>query len=134
MRIAVLTSNQPRHVALLDALIEAGHDVVAVIEPKTWNPAGDSPVLQRYWAAVQQAELDVFGPRPFARLPVLACRPGEASALPESAQAQILAADRIVVFGSSYLRHGFATALIAHHGMHVITGDRVSGINYACRR
>ena len=34
-RVCVFTSNQPRHVALLDALVDAGHDVVAVIEPKT---------------------------------------------------------------------------------------------------
>lgn len=119
--IAVFTSNQPRHLALIDALVAAEHNVVAVIEPKSFAPNGDTPVMRRYWSFVFAAERRVFERR-WTTVPTLAARPGEASLLPADAQARVLAADRIVVFGSSYLKGPFAEALIARGALNLHVG------------
>lgn len=118
MRIAVFTSNQPRHIALLDALIAAGHDVVATIEPKTYLPP-ISPILAEYWGRVRRAETDIFGERFLSRVPTMAVRPGELSALPWL----MWKVDRQpVVFSASYITGEMADRLLRHNAVNLHVG------------
>ncbi len=73
MKVAVFTSNHPRHLSLLQMLTLAGHEVTAVIEPKPWV-APISTALNLYWAKVDYAEHYVFGGKRLVRVPALVCR------------------------------------------------------------
>lgn len=122
MNIAVFTSNQPRHIALLDALVEAGHDVVATIEPKTYL-LPEQPVLREYWRRVREAECDVFGGRWLAYCPTYTIKPGELSAIPSEYFPGILErADRYIVFSASYITGSLADAMIAAGALNLHVG------------
>lgn len=99
MKLLVCTSNQPRHVTLVKRLIQAGHDVLTIVEPKTY---GSAKGLEEYWDYVREAELDVFGRAFLMPGPVLCMRPGELSGAPE--MVGVLMEERLpVVFSSSYI-------------------------------
>ena len=118
MRVIVFTSNQPRHIACLEALQAAGHDVTAIIEPKTWRPGQGSEVLTRYWQRVQAAEAKVFGlPRAWSGKVIVAPM-GEVSALPWLP----LSADRLIVFGSSFITGALAELLIERGALNLHIG------------
>ena len=112
MTYTVFTSNQPRHLALLQRL--SHRDVIhAVIEPKSFAP-GTGPVMQRYWTKVQSAERVGFPPtRPAYEMTCVAM--GDVSKLgPEwFVERSLLSADRFIVFGSSYITGWLAHFLIA---------------------
>lgn len=99
MKLLVCTANQPRHVTLVKRLIQAGHDVLTIVEPKTY---GENKKYGRYWEYVREAELDVFGRAFLMPGPVMCMRPGELSAVPD--YAGVLMEERLpVVFSSSYI-------------------------------
>ena len=120
MKLAVFTSNQPRHIALLDALTGAGHDVVAVIEPKTWL-LPESSIMAAYWSKVREAELYLFGQPYFALCRSMAFRSGELSkswyALPGAVWDR-----RPIVFSSSYLTGSLANYLIERGAFNLHVG------------
>ena len=121
MRLTVFTSNQPRHVACLEALQQAGHEVTAVIEPKSWIYQGGSAVLTRYWGYVREAERQVFGaPRPIT-CPCYVLPMGELSHAPQVARL-VMEADRHVVFGSSYITGALAEELIERRCLNLHLG------------
>ncbi len=102
MKIAVFTSNHPRHLSLLEMLTLAGHEVTAVIEPKPWvSPI--STALNLYWARVNIAEQHVFGPKRLMRVPAMIVPMGELSQLTHLPP-QLFEAPRWVIFGSSFIR------------------------------
>lgn len=104
MRIAVFTSNQPRHLSLLNTLTMAGHDVVAIIEPKSWTPGYRSELLTAYWQHVHDAERREFGDVKLATVPALAVPAGEVSRLhPSDLPHAVRFADRVLVFSASYI-------------------------------
>lgn len=110
LKLTVFTSNQPRHLALLDALYDDGHQVQAVIEPKSWVP-GRTPVLSDYWRRVHDAETDVFGAPTFCTVPTRAVPMGELSLLSPT-QLTIEPGRVPIVFGSSYITGWLADELI----------------------
>lgn len=93
----IFTSNQPRHVALVEACQRAGHSVLAVVEPKSIRvPEG---VLGTYWRQVREAERQVFGEFRLMPTLVMGVSSGEASLAPV-----VQGTDRILVFGASWIR------------------------------
>lgn len=112
MTLALLTSNQPRHVFLANALAARyGRDTLFVVqEPKSFYP-GDSLILKRYWARVRAAEREVFGPVAALDAPSLAVPMGELSSLSMDELMPVLRADRIIVFGSSFIQGWLMDAL-----------------------
>lgn len=121
--IAVLTSNQPRHLALLRRLGWLGA-TFAVIEPKSFA-VPTSPVMARYWARVQVAEAKVFPDSAWWKpsgCSILTVPMGEASALPHSLLTPILWADRVIVFGSSYLKGPLAEHLVRRGALNLHVG------------
>lgn len=112
MRITVFTSNQPRHVALIETLLEVADTVYAVQECNTVFPGRvadffrRSPVMQDYFARVIAAEETVFGqprflPAAAVSLPV---KMGDLNLLEMAALAPAFESDVYVVFGASYIK------------------------------
>jgi methionyl-tRNA formyltransferase len=102
MKLLVCTANQPRHVTLVKRLVQAGHDVVTIVEPKSYLEP-ENATLKAYWAHVREAEDTLFGSAyAMPRVPVIALRPGELSKVPSVVGAAL--SDRFpVVFSSSYI-------------------------------
>ena len=121
MRLAVFTSNQPRHLALLDALVDAGHEVHAAIEPKTRLAEETSPVMAKYWARVHNAETAIFGGRFCCSVPAFVLQAGELSRIP-TLPSVLRHADRYVVFSSSYIRPPMIDWLIAAGALNLHVG------------
>ncbi|MDQ7248814.1 formyltransferase family protein [Dongia sedimenti] len=112
MKIAVFTSNQPRHLALLNAMAEVADEVIAVQECNTVFPGRvadffrRSPVMQAYFQKVIEAERSVFGDIGFARNNVrqLPVRMGDLNMIDPALLAPALDADTIIVFGASWIK------------------------------
>lgn len=126
MRLAVLTSNQPRHVALVERLAAVDPRLHAVVEATapTGTIGASSPVLSEYFARVDAAERACFGAmRPLpAGASVFAVRMGDLGAVPRAALEGVLAADHIVVFGSSWIRGWLVEELVARGAINIHMG------------
>lgn len=137
-RITVFTSNQPRHVALIESLAGICDEVYAVQECTTVLPGRvadfyrKSDVMQRYFQRVLAAEADVFGSprfpmtsterRPRANVHQLAIRMGDLSLLDLDTLGPALTADRFVVFGASYIRGPLCDLLVKRRALNIHMG------------
>lgn len=130
MRIGLLTSNQPRHLALARRLAAVAEELFVLQECNTIAPGEvedffrRSPVMQRYFAQVLRAEAEVFAPVGFhpANVRSLAVKHGDANRLPLATLAPLLESDVIVVFGSSWLRGALVDRLIEKRALNLHMG------------
>lgn len=112
MRITVFTSNQPRHLHLINCLAENAEKVYAIQECSTIFPGEvedfykKSEVFQKYFAKVIEAEKNVFGHQSFLRENVsqFAMKFGDLNRLPLDRFSDALDSDLYVVFGASYIK------------------------------
>lgn len=130
MKITVFTSNQPRHVALVERLAEVSDQIFAVLECNTVFPGrrqdffNKSPVMMRYFRHVQAAETALFGhvrPLPSATH-VLPLKMGDLNLLSREAMASCLDSDVYVVFGASFIKGWLCEHLVAHQALNIHMG------------
>src|SRR5262249_10719277 len=129
MKIAVFTSNQPRHLALINSLAEVG-EVFAVQECTTIFPGliedayQKSAVMERYFARVLAAEKTVFGGINFSHASVrtLALKMGDLSHIDLRILEEALAADLLIIFGASWIRGALADELIERGAINIHMG------------
>lgn len=120
MRISVFTSNQPRHVALIEALARVAEHVYAVQECNTVFPGEvddffrKSEVMQAYFRRVIAAETEVFGRPRFApaNATQLALKMGDLNRLEMEALGPALESDAYVVFGASFIKGPLCELLV----------------------
>ena len=130
MNITVFTSNQPRHLALLQRLGGVAHTVHAVLECGTLFPGlgpgffRRSPVMQRYFHEVMRAEAEVFGGPGWApsNVRVLPALGGDLAHLSLQTLGPALDADCFIVFGASYIKGELADLLIARRALNIHMG------------
>lgn len=130
MRITVFTSNQPRHLALLESLSELADEVWAVQECNTVFPGRvpdfyrKSPVMQDYFSRVIAAEAEVFGRCQFAPAKVrqLAVRMGDLSQIDLDSLASALNSDIYIVFGASFIRGELCDYLVSRRAVNLHMG------------
>lgn len=122
VRVTCFTSNQPRHIGLLDALVAAGHKVVAVIEPKS-SVLPEAEPFRAYWQRVREAEWRTFPRQRGAVItaPCVVLRPGDVSRA-QFPNTWIMDADRFVVFSASYITGTLATFLVAQQALNLHVG------------
>lgn len=130
MRIAVFTSNQARHIALIESLTSVADEVFAVVECTTIHPGrvqdfyAKSAVMQDYFGRVLAAERKVFGePRflPRGARPFV-MKGGDLNLLPIYALRDALASDLIIVFGASYIKGELCQALVDRRALNIHMG------------
>ncbi len=128
MKITVFTSNQPRHMALIEALASVADQVFAVQECNTVFPGcvqdffNRSKVMQDYFKRVIAAEGEVFGrprfaPRNVTQLPI---KMGDLNMLELGAPA--MESDVYIVFGASYIKGPLCEFLVAHRAYNIHMG------------
>jgi hypothetical protein len=131
MRITVFTSNQPRHLALIDSLASIATDVFAIQECNTVFPGQvddffrKSPIMQEYFSRVIAAEREVFGEPRFPRSSTVRQLPikmGDLSKLDLKSLAPALQSDVYVVFGASYIKGPLCDALVARRAINIHMG------------
>jgi hypothetical protein len=130
MKITLFTSNQPRHIALIDALSGIASEMCVVQECNTLFPgrvAGSfqaSDVMAAYFERVTVAERAIFGPPMFSSegARILALRMGDLNLLELDVLAPALKADVYIVFGASYIRGALCDFLVKHRAYNIHMG------------
>jgi hypothetical protein len=130
MRITVFTSNQPRHLALIESLASIATEVFAIQECNTVFPGQvqdffrKSPVMQDYFSRVMAAERDVFGTVHFppANVRQLPIKMGDLTRLDLAALEPALRADACIVFGASYIKGPLCDALVERRAVNIHMG------------
>lgn len=130
MKVTVFTSNQSRHISLINSLAGIADQVYAVQECSTIFPGEvqdfyrRSNVMQEYFKRVISAERDVFGSVGFAKNNVrqLALRMGDLSRVPLELLADALDSDVYIVFGASYVRGPLVDYLIDRGAINIHMG------------
>jgi len=130
VKVTLFTSNQPRHVALVEALAGVADEVLAVQECTTVFPGQvpdfyrKSEVMQAYFQRMMAAEREVFGRPRFCpgNARSLALKMGDLNRLALETLAPALASDVYVVFGASYVRGDLIDFLVAHGAVNIHMG------------
>lgn len=129
MRITVFTSNQARHVHLIEALAAVASEVYAVQECTTvlTDEADDShrsSVMRAYFSKVADAQRRVFGHVRFLSPNVrsLAIVPADLSRIHLSQLEPALQSDVYIVFGSSFIKGALCDFLVQHRAVNVHMG------------
>jgi folate-dependent phosphoribosylglycinamide formyltransferase PurN len=130
MKITVFTSNNPRHIALAEALSNIADEIHLIQECVTIFPGvvedfyKRSSVMQEYFRHVIAAERDVFGVPRFLPPNVrqLALRTGDLSLAPLEMLEEALHADIFVVFGASYIRPPLIDVLMGKRTVNIHMG------------
>jgi hypothetical protein len=130
MRITLFTSNQPRHIALVESLASMATEVFAIQECNTIFPGqmqdffAKTPVMQDYFSRVIAAEREVFGdvrfPPPNVRQ--LAIKMGDVSRLDMTTLEPAFRSDVFVVFGASYIKGPLCDALVERRAINIHMG------------
>jgi hypothetical protein len=130
MQITVFTSNQPRHLALIESLASIASEVFAIQECNTVFPGqvqdffGKSPVMQDYFSRVLAAEREVFGdvrfPPPNVRQ--LSVKMGDVNRLDVAALEPAMGADVFIVFGASYIKGPLCDRLVQRRAINIHMG------------
>ncbi len=130
MKITVFTSNQPRHLALIESLAEVADVIYAVQECNTVFPGQvndffkKSEVMQKYFQHVLAAEKEVFGKVRFLPENVrqVAIKSGDLNKLETSILAPSLQSDCYVVFGSSFIKEPLIGFLVGKKAYNIHMG------------
>lgn len=130
MKITVFTSNQPRHISLINSLSNISDKVYAIQECNTIFPGqvkdfyDNSSVMNTYFQKVRNAEKSVFGDVSFlsGNIEHLAIKDGDLNGLSPEILAPALNSDIYVVFGASYIKGWLIDFLIDKYAINIHMG------------
>jgi methionyl-tRNA formyltransferase len=130
MTVTVFTSNQPRHVALIESLAEMADRVFAIQECNTIFPGQvedffrQSPVMQEYFSRVIAAEREVFGSPRFLspNAQSMSMKMGDLSRLAPHDLSEARNADVFIVFGASYIKGALCDFLVERGALNIHMG------------
>ena len=112
MKITVFTSNQPRHIALINRLSSISDTTYAVMECNTVFPGlvqdffKKSETMKQYFSNVMSAERKLFGDLSFMNSNVrsLSIKSGDLNFIIKEQLQEALDSYVYVVFGASYIK------------------------------
>ncbi len=130
MNITIFTSNQPRHIHLINFLSAICGRIYAVQECNTVFPGeikdffDNSDVMNVYFQHVRAAEKEVFGNIRFLEGNVshLAIKSGDLNKISQDILAPALQSDVYVVFGASYIKGWLIDYLMEHRALNIHMG------------
>ncbi|MDH4227844.1 MAG: formyltransferase family protein [Deltaproteobacteria bacterium] len=130
MKITVFTSNQPRHLALVNRLADVSSTTYAVLECSTVFPGKvedsykKTDVMRRYFEKVIAAENALYGNISFSKSNVrtLAIKKGDLSMLGNEHLKEALCSDLYVVFGASYIKGWLIDYLVSKKAINIHMG------------
>ena len=130
MRITIFTSNQPRHINLINFISEIADETYAVLESNTLFPGlvqdlyNTSPTMQEYMNGVRSAESDLFGKSRFISpsVNVLVMKSGELNHLTQEQLKAALESELYIVFGSSFIKGWLVDFLLEKRALNIHMG------------
>ncbi|MBT4890149.1 MAG: methionyl-tRNA formyltransferase [Rhodospirillales bacterium] len=130
MKITVFTNNQPRHIALIEALSDIADEVFAIQECSTVFPGEiadffqKSEIMQKYFAHVISAEEQVFGDVRFLPKNVrsISIKSEDLSMVPLEKFGPALSSDYYIVFGSSFIKGPLIDFLVDNSAINIHMG------------
>ena len=130
MKITIFTSNQPRHISLVNSLAGISERVYVIQECNTVFPGevkdffDNSDVMNRYFQRVRSSEREVFGDISFlsGNVDHLALKGGDLSRVSREVLEPSLSSDAYVVFGASYIKGWLVDFLIEHKAINIHMG------------
>jgi len=130
MKVTVLTSNQPRHLHLVNALAEVCDEVFAIQECSTLFPGEvedfykNSDLFKSYFSKVVEAEKNVFGDTVFTKKNVrsLVMKFGDLNRIPLEKFGPALESDFFIVFGTSYIKGALCDFLVEKRCLNIHMG------------
>ncbi|EJL88301.1 methionyl-tRNA formyltransferase [Herbaspirillum sp. CF444] len=130
MKITVFTSNQPRHISLINKLAAISETVYAIQECNTVFPGQvadffkKSEVMQAYFANVMRAEKKIFGDLSFfgKNVKLLPIKSGDLNFLSERQLSEALDSDVFIVFGASYIKGWLIDFLVGKEAINIHMG------------
>ena len=128
--VTVFTSNQPRHLNLINELSKIFDEVYAIIESNTVHPGNindffkKSNIMQSYFSKVIESENKFFGNLTFLPKNVapLIIRFGDLNMLDFSLLKNSLKSELFVVFGSSFIKGDLIDFLIKKNAVNIHMG------------
>jgi hypothetical protein len=143
MKITIFTSNQPRHLHLIDCLSEVSDECYAIIEANTVFPGRvqdfyqKSETFQKYFSNVMAAEQKLFGDIRFSNgTRDLIIKSGDLNKLDRSALEPALNSDVYIIFGASYIKGWLIDHLVENSALNIHMGIspyyRGSSCNFWC--
>jgi folate-dependent phosphoribosylglycinamide formyltransferase PurN len=130
MKITIFTSNQPRHISLIEGLASISDEVFAVQECNTVFPGlvedffKRSDIMQEYFAHVIESERSIFGYPRFlpANVQSLSLKSGDLNKLDMEILLPALQSDYYVVFGSSFIKGKLIEFLVNKQAINIHMG------------
>jgi len=129
MKITVFTSNQPRHLNLIDRLSEIADECYAVVETNTVFPGQmpgffqKSEIFQQYFSNVIKSERKIFGDIRFSKnVQNLIIQSGDLNNVDKSALEPALESDVYVVFGASFIKGWLIDHLVSNGAINIHMG------------
>jgi hypothetical protein len=130
VKITVFTSNQPRHISLIEDLSRIAQQVYAIQECNTVFPGKvedffrKSEVMQKYFHRVVAAERAIFGKPRFVRGTVsqLVIKSGDLNLLDLEELSPALSSDVYVVFGASFIKGPLCEFLVERQTLNIHMG------------
>lgn len=130
MKITVFTSNQPRHIGLINRLAEVSDMTFAVMECTTVFPGlvqdfyNKTEIMQKYFSNVIAAEKKFFGDINFTRPNVrsLSLKSDDLAFTQEVQLHEALQSDLYVVFGASFIKGWLVDFLIGKKALNIHIG------------
>ena len=138
MKITVFTSNQARHISLIEDLAKIADEVYAVIESFTvfTGEVADfynkTEIMQKYFrSAVIEPERQIFDAPRFLpkNVRAMVLKASDLSLLPMEFLKDALYSDRYIVFGSSYIKGPLVEFLVKNrtYNIHIGTSPYYRG-------
>lgn len=130
MNLTVFTSNQPRHIHLVDKLAGVVDRVYCVQECNTIFPGQvadffkKSPVMRDYFGKVVDAERAIFGAPHFSKSNVqtLSLKSGDLNLVDKETLGDALSSDIYVVFGASFIKGWLIDFLVENRATNIHMG------------
>ena len=130
MKVTVFTSNQPRHINLINTISEFAEETYAIVETNTLFPGlvqdffNSTATMQEYMASVRMSEGDLFGKSRFINPNVntLVMKSGDLHHLTWEDLNHSLRSDVYVVFGSSFIKGWLIDYLIDNKALNIHMG------------
>ena len=130
MRLTVFTSNQPRHIHLVDKLADVVDRVYCVQECNTIFPGQvadffrKSAVMRAYFEEVVGAEKKIFGVPHFSKpnVQTLSLKSGDLNLVNPEMLGDALSSDIYVVFGASFIKGWLIDFLVENRATNIHMG------------
>ena len=130
MKITIFTSNQPRHIRLINKLSEISEEVFAIQECNTVFPGitkdffNNSEIMEKYFSNVRKAEKETFGDIRFLNKNVrsMSLKSGDLNKVSMDILNPALQSDVYVVFGSSFIKEPLIDFLIEKKAINIHMG------------